>query len=95
MSDVFNSIKNGLDEAIENGKSGNNSALVYKPVPVDVKAIREKTKMTQEKFAACFGISVSTVRHWERGDRKPQGPALVLLNLLDKDHEKVLETLYC
>ncbi len=38
--------------------------------------------MSQTEFASAFGISVSTLRYWERGDRKPQGPALVLLELL-------------
>ncbi|WP_232299311.1 helix-turn-helix domain-containing protein [Azoarcus sp. CIB] len=33
--------------------------------------------MTQEQFAARIGFSVATVRHWERGARRPQGPALV------------------
>ena len=50
--------------------------------------------MSQPKFAASFGISLGTLRHWERGDRYPQGPALVLLNLLSKDPHTVLEVLY-
>ncbi|MDP1535173.1 MAG: helix-turn-helix domain-containing protein [Rubrivivax sp.] len=29
--------------------------------------------MTQEQFAARFGFSVATLRHWERGDRSPHG----------------------
>lgn len=94
MSDIFKSIKQGLDEAIEHEKGDRDDVLVYIPEPVDVKAVREKTGMTQEKFAACFGISPATLRHWERGDRNPNGPALVLMNLLKKDHKKVLETLY-
>ena len=44
----------------------------------DVKAIREKVGMKQTEFAASFGISLGTLRHWERGDRKPRGPALAL-----------------
>ena len=49
--------------------------------------------MSQTEFANSFGISLGTLRHWERGDRYPQGPALVLLNLLSKDPNKVLEVL--
>ncbi len=41
--------------------------------------------MSQSEFASAFGISVSTLRHWERGDRTPQGPALVLLNVVAKE----------
>ena len=49
--------------------------------------------MTQVDFAATFGISVGTLRHWERGDRSPRGPALVLLNLVNKDAQKILNVL--
>jgi putative transcriptional regulator len=49
--------------------------------------------MTQEQFAARFGFSVATLRHWERGDRSPQGPALVLLNVIDKNPAAVLGAL--
>jgi putative transcriptional regulator len=49
--------------------------------------------MTQNKFACAFGISVSTVRHWKRGDRVPQGPALVLLNVVAKEPQAVLKAL--
>jgi putative transcriptional regulator len=49
--------------------------------------------MTQEEFAMAFGISVSTLRHWERGDRSPAGPALVLLNVMEKEPGAVLRAL--
>jgi len=32
-------------------------------------------RLTQEQFAACFGFSAATLRHWERGDRSPHGSA--------------------
>jgi len=50
-------------------------------------------KDTQAHFAARFGVSVATLGHWERGDRSPQGPALVLLNLIDRDPAGVLRAL--
>lgn len=49
--------------------------------------------MSQTEFASAFGISVSTLMHWERGDRKPQGPALVLLNVVAKEPQAVLSAL--
>lgn len=61
--------------------------------PVDVKKLRVRLDMTQSEFASAFGISVSTLRHWERGDRTPQGPALVLLNVVAKEPETVLRAL--
>jgi len=93
MSKAFDSIKQGLDEALEFSKGNLTKAVVHKYGPVDVKNIRAKTGMSQNEFASAFGISVSTLRHWERGDRRPQGPALVLLNVVAKEPRAVLRAL--
>jgi transcriptional regulator with XRE-family HTH domain len=37
---------------------------------------------TQREFAGVFGFSLATLRHWERGNRKPTGTALVLLHVI-------------
>ncbi len=93
MSEAFNSIKQGLTEAIDYTKGKPNKAIVHEFTPVDVKAIRKKVAMSQAEFASAFGISLGTLRHWERGDRKPHGPALVLLNVVAKEPEAVLRAL--
>ena len=93
MSDFFNSIKQGIDEAIAYSAGQCPQAVVHKFSAVDVKAIRARLDMSQTEFAAAFGISVSTLRHWERGDRSPQGPALVLLNVVAKEPGAVLRAL--
>lgn len=93
MSKAFDSIKQGLTEAIRYSEGKRVRATVHKFAPVDVKNIRSDLKMSQTEFAAAFGISVSTLRHWERGDRAPQGPALVLLNVVAKKPEAVLDAL--
>ena len=93
MNEAFNSIKQGLEEAIEFSKGSLKKAVVHEFTPVDVKNIRLKIGMTQNEVASAFGISVSTLRHWERGDRTPQGPALVLLNVVAKEPNAVLKAL--
>ena len=45
------------------------------------------------EFAAKFCISLGTLRHWERGDRKPHGPALALLHVVAKEPQAVLRAL--
>ncbi|MGB0188618.1 MAG: helix-turn-helix domain-containing protein [Aequoribacter sp.] len=55
--------------------------------------MRARVGMTQPQFASAFGISVATLRHWERGDRSPQGPARVLLNVVAKEPDAVLRAL--
>jgi len=93
MSKAFDSIKQGLDEALEFSKGKKTKAIVHEFSPIDVKDIRNKVGMSQSEFASSFGISVSTLRHWERGDRSPQGPALVLLNVVAKEPDAVLKAL--
>ena len=78
MSTAFDSIKRGLLEAIEHAEGRAPQTRIHRPRPVDVKALRTKVCMTQVQFAVRFGFSTATLRHWERGDRAPQGPALVL-----------------
>ena len=93
MSDAFKSIKTGLEQAISHSKGEPIKAVVHEVTPLDVKAIRSNVGMTQREFAASFGISLGTLRHWERGDRQPHGPARVLLNVLAKKPGAVLDVL--
>jgi putative transcriptional regulator len=93
MSTPFESIKQGLEEAIAHSKGEQTEVRAFTPREVNVKDIRRKTGLTQARFAATFGISVATLRHWERGDRKPHGPALVLLNAADNDPVGLLRIL--
>ncbi len=93
MNTAFESIKQGLTEAIDFAQGKTSKAVVHEFSPIDVKAIREKIGMSQSEFASAFGISLGTLRHWERGDRKPRGPALVLLNVVEKEPRVVLKAL--
>lgn len=93
MSTAFESIKQGLHEAIAHARGEADGVRVHRPRGVDVKAVRAKVGMTQEQFAARFGFSTATLRHWERGDRKPQGPALVLLNVIERNPQAVIDAL--
>jgi putative transcriptional regulator len=90
-SKAFVSIKRGLRQAIRppNGRRVG-ASKVHIPPQIDVKAVRERTGLTQEEFAATFAIGLAALRHWERGDRKPRGTALVLLNVIAKDPKAVL-----
>lgn len=93
MNKVFKSIKQGLEEAVDYSNGKRAKAREFKPTHIDVKEIRKRIGMSQSNFAASIGISVSTLRHWEQGDRYPQGPALVLLNLVAKEPKTVFEIL--
>ncbi len=55
-----------------------------------IKRIRLKHKASQAVFAAYLNTSKSTVQKWEQGQKKPNGPSLKLLNLVE---QKGLEAL--
>lgn len=66
---------------------------VHFPPGGDVAAIRKRTGLSQAAFARQVGVSLGTLRNWEQGRRCPDGPARVLLALLDKDPGIVARTL--
>lgn len=93
MSNGLESIKAGLMEAIAHAEGHLPEVKIHRLRPVNVKALRTKVGMAQEQFAARFGFSTATLRHWERGDRSPQGPALVLLNVIERNPSAVIDAL--
>lgn len=94
MSEAFERIQQGLLEAIQFAQGEVvPQAIVHELEEVDVKKIRQNVQMTQAEFAAKFGISLGTLRHWERGDRRPHGYALTLLKIIDKEPQAALRAL--
>lgn len=57
---------------------------VHEMPPQQIKALREKAHISQAVFAAVLNTSLSTVQKWEVGDKKPSGPSLKLLNLIER-----------
>lgn len=69
-------------------------ALCLAPVPdyssAKIRALRARHKLSQAVLASMLNTSLSTVRQWEIGDKRPSGPSLKLLSLLDKKGLEVL-----
>lgn len=61
--------------------------------PIDVAAIRAKTRLSQERFARAVQISPHTLRNWEQGRRVPDGPARALLIAIDRAPDTVMALL--
>jgi putative transcriptional regulator len=90
----FEAIMQGMDEALRWARGEHVPGLrVHFPPGGDVAAIRKRTGLSQAAFARQIGVSVATLRNWEQGRRRPDGPARVLLALLDKDPAIVARTL--
>ena len=52
--------------------------------PEDIRRIRLGNHVSQAVFAAILGIDKTTVQQWEQGQKRPSGPALRLLDLIDR-----------
>lgn len=94
MSKAADRILRGLREAAAHARGEDVPGVrVHVPDAIDVHAIRRKTGLTQEAFSARIGVSTGTLRNWEQGRRTPDGPARVLLALVDRNPRIVEEML--
>ena len=68
--------------------------LCLQPVPdyngAKVKALRTKRQLSQSVFASFLNTSLSTVRKWEIDEKRPSGPSLKLLDLLERKGLEVM-----
>ena len=53
--------------------------------PDEIKAIREAEHVSQPVFARYLNVSKNLVSDWERGAKKPGGPALRLLSIIQRN----------
>ena len=77
-------IRDGLREL----KRGDYGRIVNVP---SVAGIREKTGLSQARFAALLGVSVRTLQDWEQGRRAPSGAARTLLLVADRNPRALLD----
>jgi putative transcriptional regulator len=56
--------------------------LVEPLSPDEIRALREREQVSQPIFAAYLNVRKDAVSKWERGEKKPDGPSLKLLNLV-------------
>lgn len=52
--------------------------------PAEIKALRNRERISQPVFARYLNVSKNLVSDWERGVKKPGGPALRLLTVIEK-----------
>jgi putative transcriptional regulator len=95
MGKVADDIRQGLLEAIAyaRGEADLSKYRVHVPKAVNVRAIRSRLGMSQTQFAAAFGFSINTLRHWEQGKRQPEGAARAYLMVIDREPKAVRRAL--
>lgn len=57
---------------------------IHEIPPQKIKQLREQANFSQAVMAAVMNISASTIQQWESGDKKPSGPSLKLLNIIER-----------
>jgi putative transcriptional regulator len=75
-------------EGIREIKRGEHGRVINVP---SVSAIRERTGLSQRKFAQLLGVSIRTLQEWEQGRRAPSGAARTLLRIAAKNPRAVLD----
>ena len=77
-----------IREGIRQLKRGEHGRVSSVP---SVSSVREKTGLSQPKFAALLGVSVRTLQEWEQGRRAPSGAARTLLLIAAKNPRALLD----
>src|SRR3954451_15712088 len=91
---AFNKIAEGLNEALAVARGEAEPYRLHVPPEIDVRAIRDKAEMTQDRFASAFGFSVHQIRQWEQGRNRPLGAMRAYLLLIGQDPQFVLDVLH-
>jgi putative transcriptional regulator len=90
---AFDKIAEGLTEALSIARGESKPAKLHIPPEIDVRAIREKTGLSQDDFATAFGFSINQIREWEQGRARPLGGVRAYLFIIERDPKHVLELL--
>jgi len=90
---LFAELIKSASQAVEIVRGDRKPARTFEVSSDIVREIRESTGLSQEKFAGLFHISVGTLRNWEQGRRRPDGPAAALLTAIKNDPEHVVAAL--
>ena len=91
---LFESLKQGLKEAVAIRRGELAPGRVTEISPPDAKSVRIKVGLSQTEFAQLIGVKVATLRNWEQHRRHPTGPAAALLTIVEKEPEAALRALH-
>jgi putative transcriptional regulator len=94
--DLADELVASLEQAVAIVKGDMAPGRIHEPagIPdVDVRAARRRLGMSQPAFAAAFGVALPTLRKWEQRVRRPEGPARVLLRVIEREPDAVRRAL--
>ena len=88
MAKEKRNISREILEGLREIESGRHGRVMNLP---SVASIREKTGLSQERFATLLGVSVRTLQDWEQGRRAPSGAARTLLLIAERNPKALLD----
>jgi putative transcriptional regulator len=88
MAKTKRNIGQEILDGIRQIKRGQHGRITNVP---SVSSVREKTGLSQLKFATLLGVSVRTLQEWEQGRRVPSGAARTLLLIAAKNPRALTE----
>jgi putative transcriptional regulator len=91
---AFDQIMEGLNEALAFARGELKGAKLHVPAEIDVRAIRDKLRLSQEDFAGTFGFTIDQIKAWEQGRSRPLGGLRAYLMIIDRDPEAVIKILH-
>lgn len=91
---LFDDLVQSLKEARAIAKGEAKASRRFEVAPPDVKAVREKTGLTQGEFARLMRVSVKTLQNWEQRRRNPTGPAAALLKIVSTAPDLAIKSLH-
>jgi putative transcriptional regulator len=75
-------------EGIREIKRGEHGRVINVP---SVSSVRERTGLSQSRFAQLLGVSVRTLQEWEQGRRAPSGAARTLLLIVQRNPRALMD----
>lgn len=91
---LFSELIESVQEAGQIMRGEKQASRTFEYSALDVKDIRAKTGLSQERFASLMGISLRTYQNWEQGHRRPKGAAAALLTIFRNDPQHALKALH-
>jgi len=92
--EMFNELMASVKEMNQVAKGKKKPSRRFRFPKLEVKTIRERTGLSQTRFALLIGVSKRTLENWEQGRRHPMGPARALLRIVAADPKNALRALH-
>lgn len=95
MSKLGDELIESLGQALDHAKGKRTGARAHAVAvkPLEIQKARKRLGLSQDRFAEAFGVSASTLRKWEQGQRSPTGAAKTLLKMIEREPEAVIRAL--